>query len=120
VSQGREPGPGVVQLDPTMKRIMQLLARRVFTIPVPFSVGLSPILIRPAEARYYLLMENTDSANTLFVGVGIQPVANAVGFTLLPAGSFEPSWTPQEDIWVLGSAANTKGYMIVGNRLAEL
>lgn len=118
LSAGRgAPAQLISDLD---KLYLQLLQRRVLTISIPFATQAAAFLLRPAEKRYYILIENVDAAATLFIGVGQQPVANAIGFQLNPGGSFSPAWAPQEDIWVIGSAVPTRGYMIVGNRLADV
>lgn len=78
-------------------------------------VGTNPVLIRPAENRIYLIVQNTSLANTLLVGVGYGPqivAGGATGFILLPnGGNYEPSVIPQQDIWVTGSAAGTTWVM---------
>jgi hypothetical protein len=80
-------------------------------------VGVVPILIRPAESRTYMILQNTSAANTLFVGIGYQPTGTGTGITglILAAngGNYEPSAIPQEDIWVLGSAAGTNFVLYV-------
>lgn len=74
-------------------------------------VGTSPQLIRSSEERTYLIVQNTSAANQLFVGIGYAPVNNGTSVTglILAAngGNYEPSVIPQQDIWLLGSAANT-------------
>jgi hypothetical protein len=67
------------------------------------SVTTQPKLIRPAESRSYLLLQNTSTANNLLVAFGYQPqivTGGATGFLLVPNGSIEPKITPQQDIWV--------------------
>jgi len=80
-------------------------------------VGTAPILARAMEERTYLIVQNTSVANTLFVGVGYQPANTGTGISglILAAngGNYEPFCVPQEDIWLLGSAANTQFVMYI-------
>jgi hypothetical protein len=76
------------------------------------TVGTQAVLVRKAEGRIYLLIQNTSLANQLFVAFGYAPsivAGGATGFLLAPnGGSIEPKCIPQQDIWLLGSAAGTQ------------
>jgi hypothetical protein len=75
------------------------------------TVSTQATLIRPAESRIYLLLQNTSLANQLIVAFGYAPqlvTGGATGFVLAPnGGSIEPACIPQQDVWVFGSAAGT-------------
>ena len=95
--------------------LLKATQRKGSYIPLYGTVGTSPVLVRPAESRIYLIIQNTSVANQLIVGVGFQPVNNgtSVAGLILAAngGNFEPAVIPQQEIWLLGSGAGT-GYTI--------
>lgn len=105
------------QLPEPWRSLMYGIQRKGNFIPITGSVGTTPILARAAEERTYVIIQNTSAANQLFVGVGYQPVNTGAGVTglILAAngGNFEPGVIPQQDIWLLGSAANTLFVMYV-------
>jgi hypothetical protein len=74
------------------------------------TVGTVATLIRKAESRLYLLLQNTSLANLLFVAFGYQPqvvAGGATGFQLnANGGNIEPKICPQQDVWVIGNAAS--------------
>jgi hypothetical protein len=76
------------------------------------TVGTQAVLVRKAESRIYLLIQNTSLANQLFVAFGYAPqivTGGATGFLLAPnGGSIEPSAVPQQDVWLVASGAGTQ------------
>jgi len=104
--------------EPT-RSLIYAAQRKADFIPLFGTVGTEPILVRPAEARTYLIVQNTSAANQLFVGVGYQPTNNGTSVTglILAAngGNFEPAAIPQGDIYLLGSAAGTGFVVYVAN-----
>jgi hypothetical protein len=95
------------------------IQRKASFIPLFGTVGTTAVLVRPAEERTYIIIQNTSAANQLIVGIGYQPVNNGTSVTglILAAngGNYEPSAIPQGDIWLLGSAANTGFVVHVAN-----
>jgi hypothetical protein len=93
--------------------------RKANFMPLFGTVGTVAQLIRPAEERTYIIIQNTSAANQLIVGIGYAPVNNGTSVTglILAAngGNYEPSAIPQGDIWLLGSAANTGFVVHVAN-----
>ena len=98
-------------LPPDLRALINAVQRIGNVTMYSASVGLQAILVRPAERRTYLLLQNTSAANQLLFGIGMQPsliTGGFTGFLLAPnGGSFEPQVIPQQDIWLLGSAAGT-------------
>lgn len=98
-------------LPPDLRALITAVQRIGDVTMYSGTVGTQAILVRPAERRTYLLLQNTSAANSLLFGIGVQPAVITGGFTgfLLAAngGSFEPQVIPQQDIWLLGSAAGT-------------
>lgn len=97
--------------DPWKKALLYAIQRKGNFIPIYGTVGTTPVLIRPAEERTYLIVQNTSAANTLFVGIGYQPLITAGGATGLQlnagGGAYEPAVIPPQDIWLVGSGAGT-------------
>lgn len=86
-------------------------------LPQPFIVGTVPVRLRPREDRTYLLIINYDTVDNMAVGVGKPPGATTGtpvdGIVLGPnRGSWEPPVVPQNEIWVVGAAAATPGFLV--------
>lgn len=79
------------------------------------AVGQEPVLVRVLEDRLYLIIQNTTLANTLFVGVGYPPTTTTGVLLAANGGAYEPSVIPQQEIWLLGSAANTTFVILYAN-----
>jgi len=106
-----ESSGAMEQLSEPWRSLAWAAQRKGNFTPIFGVVGTVAQLIRPTEDRTYLIVQNTSIANQLFVGVGYQPINNGTSVTglILAAngGNFEPSVIPQQDIWLLGSGANT-------------
>jgi len=75
-------------------------------INLSFDYTLVPILLLRADFRTYLLIQNLSLANDLWIGFDTQPdPANSRGIRIAKELAFEPGRIPQNDIWVIGSAA---------------
>jgi len=100
------------QQDDTIKAIR----RQSSFIQTPFEVGLTAIKLRDYEERTYFLLQNTDTVNSLYIGFGILPTS-LTGLIIPPGGYYEPYQVPTNEIYVLGSGANTSGMLMfsVGN-----
>lgn len=103
---------GLIESTPEpYKSLIWAAQRRGNFTPIFGVIGTTAQLVRPAESRTYILVQNTSIANQLFVGIGYAPVNNGTSVTglILAAngGNYEPSVIPQQDIWLLGSGANT-------------
>lgn len=85
--------------------------RRVKFFAVPFSIGTAIQTLRPEEPRQYLFIQNTHATQILYLGFGYAPTLTT-GMQIGPQGFYEPYWTPQNDIQVLGSGANTTGLLL--------
>lgn len=84
---------------------------KFFTAPI--NVGTAPVLLRPNESRFYVFLLNTDAVNNLIVSFGRAPSSVTDGVRLFPNAFYEPLKIPQNEIWVLGSAAGVTGTLIV-------
>lgn len=80
----------------------------------PFIVGTEPILLQSFLLRKFLVLQNKDSANTLYFGFGWKPDANN-GLVLGPGVGYEPYAYPINEIWVIASGADTSGLLITGS-----
>lgn len=87
---------------------------------VPLNIGIASVrvLLKPSAGsrRVYLMIVNTDPANTLFVNFG-QDATLLNGVPLVPNfGAWEFNTTvPQDDIYLIGSAAGTSGVLTFSN-----
>lgn len=84
---------------------------------LPFTAGLAPILLRPAENRKYLFIQNQSAANIIGVSFGNEPgpVASAPAAALLipiNLGFYEPIAVPQGEVWVNAAANGTPGILL--------
>lgn len=59
----------------------------------------SPVLVLNAQPRAYIIVQNNDTVNTLYFGVGFQPNSQ-FGLQISPGGNYEPLVIPQGDIWL--------------------
>jgi hypothetical protein len=87
---------------------------------IPFSVAVlanaEPILSRPQTKRTFLLIQNTHSAQTLFVGFGVQPSAG-IGIPIAAGGSLIlDACVAQNDVFLSGSGAATTGMLTYCNQ----
>jgi len=91
----------------TPAEIGERIARRqcdFFQLSVSYTT--TPVLILPAGDRIYFLLQNLDVANDVFLGFSIVPnPVIPVGLRVSPGDAYEPYIIPQNDIWIVGSAA---------------
>lgn len=85
---------------------------------IPFTAQVQAAKLREGETRDYVFIQNQDGANQLIVGFGNPPgIAGTVpvnGLIIPPnLGFYEPLVVPQNDIWVIASAANTPGLLLI-------
>lgn len=108
------PGGSVSQME-ALRLLLRGLWRQADFTPFYGSVGTTATLIRPREARGYLIMQNTSVAARLSIGIGYAPTI-ATGILLLPGGgAYEPWAVPQGDIWMIADSACTfVGYFAPG------
>jgi hypothetical protein len=110
--KGFESPSAANRLDEPWKSLLLGIQRKAEFVPVIGTVGTTAINIRPRESRIYLLVQNTSVANVLYLGIGFAPTTTLAGSTglILAAngGNYEPSWVPQQDLWLSASAANTQ------------
>jgi hypothetical protein len=103
--------------DPFQREVIRQLSAKVNVIQSAGVVGLQPLLIRKAEERTYLLLQNTSVANSLFFAMGYPPqvvAGGSTGFILLAnGGNYEPNKISQEDIWVVATVAGTTWVLAV-------
>ena len=89
------------------EELMRALRRQANFSQLIISYTAEPLLVLPATIRTYVLIQNIDSLETLYVGFGFEP-SNGIGLLLAADGGFyEPFQVPQNDIWVVGSGAGT-------------
>lgn len=92
--------------------MMRRIERRAHFSALAFSVGSTvATLIRRQEDRLYLLIQNTDAANKIYLGIGYQP-SSTTGIVLTAGTVYEPFQVPDNDIFVLGSAAGVTGVLL--------
>lgn len=63
----------------------------------------TPVLALPAVVRDYLIIQNKDALNSLFIGLDFQP-SSVLGFTMAAGGFYEPFQVPSNDVWLNASA----------------
>ena len=87
----------------------------------PFVVGLSSIQVIPSNPyRCYVLIQNKDSVNNMFVSFG----TNATAFgsiIIVPEGNYEligggigGAFCPNNSVYVLGTVAGQSGVLVEG------
>lgn len=80
---------------------------------IPFQAGTSPTLLQPYTLRKFLLIQNRDAAETIYIGFGWTPTTEN-GLILAPGFSYEPFAYPVNEIYIMGSAPDTAGLLIFG------
>lgn len=103
--------------DPWQRALLNAIQQKGNFQQTAGVVGTSALLIRKAESRVYLIIQNTSIANLLFVAFGYQPqvlTGGATGFQLnANGGNYEPKITPQQDVWVIANAVATPWVLAV-------
>jgi hypothetical protein len=111
--------PNVVNqfTDPWQRAILWAIQQKGNFQQLAGTVGTGALLIRKAESRSYLILQNTSVANLLFVAFGYQPqvlAGGATGFQLnANGGNYEPKIVPQQDVWVISNGAGTPWVLAV-------
>lgn len=101
-----------------LEKVLTALQRRSNFNQQQFAFGLNVLRLRPYEERAYLFLQNVDPAATLFVGFGTTPSTTS-GVNIFPNGGFyEPFQVPQNEIYIIGSAAGTGVIITAGLTLA--
>lgn len=98
-------------------QLLDALWRRNNVFMQPFLAGAVPILLRPAEKRQYLFIQNQSAANQFTIGINQAPdppAAVPANGLIIPInlGFYEPLVVPQGEIWVVAAAANTPGVLL--------
>lgn len=66
----------------------------------------SALQLLPAEIRSYFILQNLDAAASIYIGFGFVPeVASKRGILIPSEQAYEPLMVPQNEIWIVGSAA---------------
>lgn len=107
--------PPAAQFAPAMtgQSSAALSDKQSYWQSLPFIVGTTPIMIQAFLLRKFLLLQNKDGANTIYVGFGWKPDSGN-GMILGPGVGYEPYAYPVNEIWVVASGANTAGLLITG------
>lgn len=100
-----------------LRNLSELFARSQQFLTQPFLANATnAVEIRPQEFRGYVLIVNQSAANQLLIGFGAAPGFTGLtplnGLLINAGGSYEPLAVPSNSIWVVGSAANTPGYIV--------
>lgn len=89
-------------------------------INTPFIVGAASQMILPANPlRTYLLIQNKNVANNMFVNFGTEATVFN-GIIIIPLGNYEMiggaygAYCPSESVHILGTAAGLAGVVTVG------
>lgn len=76
----------------------------------------NPIITRAPNKRIYLMIQNIDLVNQLFIGFGVVP-SSKIGITLNAGGSIIfDAVVPQDDIFVAASVDGTLGLLTYCNQ----
>lgn len=67
----------------------------------------TPVLVLNAQPRAYIIVQNNDTVNTVYFGVGFQPNSQ-FGLQIAALGNYEPLVVPQGDIWLNASAGTAQ------------
>lgn len=107
--------PALAQFAPVIALLTSMLVDAVLEkrnfLNLTFTVDTTAVVqLRPKENRGYLLIQN-NSAAAMFVGIGYPPTP-VTGIQIPTGGNYEPLKVPQEDIYVLGSAAAQLGVVL--------
>jgi len=103
------------QLGEPWSTLLRGVQRKGNLTPQYASVSTTAVLVRPMEDRLYIIIQNTSLANTLYVGVGYPPTTVTGVLLAANGGAYEPTVVPQQEIWLLGSAANTTFVILYAN-----
>lgn len=128
-------GPGVGDLSPDLKRERSIAGKRILepgtafvtdwvnrnTLSLfPFTISTTARRILPANPLRTFLAVQNKSGGTIFVNFGQNPTAftsisiPAGGNIFFDGGATGGAFSPQDDIYVLGSAANLDGVAAEG------
>jgi hypothetical protein len=103
--------------DPWQRALLYAIQQKGNFQQTAGTIGTAAQIIRKAESRIYLIIQNTSIANLLFVAFGYPPqvlTGGATGFQLnANGGNYEPKITPQQDVWVIGNAASVPWVLAV-------
>src|SRR5262245_42539986 len=114
---GAEPSVDFGQLE---GRLLARLNKRVHFVDFAFATVTDGTQLRPQENRYYLFIMNTGAAGNLIVSfTGTPDATGTSGMVMGPGGFYEPDWTPDNSIFVIGSAVGVTGYCIIATQLAD-
>lgn len=94
--------------------VLRGLERQARFVPINFAAGIASNLLHSQQKRRYLFIQNTSAAGILYLGFGYAPTATT-GLIIQPGGFYEPFQVPDNDIFVLGSAASVTGVMLFAN-----
>ncbi len=108
-------------LDPGSMFVTDWINRNTLSL-FPFTIGLTAQRILPANPlRTYLLMQNKGAVGNIFINFGQNPTAFASiliepgGNIIFEGGATGGAFSPQDDIFLLGSVAGIDG--VVGEGL---
>ena len=110
---GVPPPAGYIPAGGTGQPDQPIAVNQSFWQSQPFNVGLTALQIQPFLRRKFLLIQNKDAANTIYLGFGWIPTPGN-GLVLAPGQSYEPYTYPVNEIWALSSGASTAGLIITG------
>lgn len=97
--------------------LVAALWRQAAVFMQPFTVGTTAILLRPAENRKYLFLQNQSATQNMALGLN-QPPGPLTGspvsglVILSNFGFYEPLVVPQGEIWIIAAAAATPGILL--------
>ena len=101
-----------VQLDPLQWRQLLSDIQGMYNFQqIGFGVNTTGALVRYAEKRNYLLIQNT-GITVLYVGFGSLPTA-ANGLQIPAGGNYEPLKVPQNDIFLASQSGTATGVIIL-------
>jgi hypothetical protein len=112
------PLPGEAPLPASqLDALLAAIWRRTDVFMLPFTVGLVPVLLRPAEKRSYVFLQNQSGAATLALGINQPPgplTSVPVAGLVIAAnfGFYEPLAVPQGELWIVASAGATPGILL--------
>jgi hypothetical protein len=113
---GYTPGNGSVSVqvalsDLQWQQLLQDVQGQYNFQQIGFSAVAAGALIRNAEKRNYILIQNTGAAN-LYVGFGLNPTQNN-GLVIVPGGNYEPLKVPQNDIYIASASGTVSGVIVL-------
>lgn len=111
----RRLGPNADMPD-WYQQVITALLGKVDVYPVTFTQSQNAAqLWLPSQDRTYLIIQNKDAANKLYVGIGYVPTAGS-GFVITAGGFYEPFRVPQQEIWLLADVAPVSGLILVATQ----